>query len=87
MLRKSEHDMLYYKILANVSERRYVYSNEIRYWLDDELYSMAVIQKVLGKLTQDGLILYVPDKGYIRSEKGTETLTEIRKQLRKRARR
>ena len=84
MQKKSKHDLLYYKILANVSERRYVYSNEIRYWMDDELYSMAVIQQVLERLAQEGLILYVPDKGYIRSEKGTETITEIRKQLRKR---
>jgi len=72
---------LHIRILESLSNRHYVHSNEIYGWVVENLPSPAIFLRYLEELEELGYIQFEIEKGYIRTQLGTEIIKKVREQL------
>ncbi len=76
-LERNELDEIDVKILECISETAYAHRSEIHRWVMREIPSIAMLQRRLEKLEEEGYLRFELWKGYRRTGLGTEKLREL----------
>ena len=69
---------LHIRILECLSDRDYMHSNEVYGWISQDIPSPAMFIRYLEELEELGYIQFESEKGYIRTQQGTDIIKKMR---------